>query len=297
MADAEQSKLEQAAAANGEQILALLHDPSPQVIRMLLGNRNLSEDDVLVIAARKNLPPDVLNMIAKDKRWAESYPVRLALAKNPKTPLSVSLSIVRYLRLLDIAEISRSHLLPLAFRHKVEIIIVERIPTMPLGLKKSLAKMAGGNVLLKLLQDPDHEVIALCLNNPRLVESHLYKIISRKETISETIRIIAEHPNWSSRSLIRFALVRNDHTPLMHSGRFLQAMKLMELRELCADPSLSATIRPLVHRELGERGEDPEKRVEETIYEIDENDEAVVDEFTVTEGSQDADDREKEDTG
>ncbi|MGE5172699.1 MAG: hypothetical protein ACM3MD_02610 [Betaproteobacteria bacterium] len=297
MADAEQSKLEQAAAANGEQILALLHDPSPQVIRMLLGNRNLSEDDVLVIAARKNLPPDVLNMIAKDKRWAESYPVRLALAKNPKTPISVSLSIVRYLRLLDIAEISRSHLLPLAFRHKVEIIIVERIPTMPLGLKKSLAKMAGGNVLLKLLQDPDHEVIALCLNNPRLVESHLYKIISRKETISETIRIIAAHPNWSSRSLIRLALVRNDHTPLMHSGRFLQAMKLMELRELCADPSLSATIRPLVHRELGERGEDPEKRVEETIYEIDENDEAVVDEFTVTEGSQDADDREKEDTG
>ena len=31
--------------------------------------------------------------------------------------------------------------------------IIERIPTMPLGNKKTLAKKAAGNVLLKLLQD------------------------------------------------------------------------------------------------------------------------------------------------
>ncbi len=281
MADADHSRMEQAASGGEEQIITLLHDPSPQVIRALLGNRNLRENDVLVITTRKNLPPDVLDVIAKDKRWAESYPVRLALAKNPKTPLSVSLSIVRYLRLVDIAEMTRSHLLPLAFRHKVEAIIMERIPTMPLGLKKSLAKMAVGSVLLKLLQDPDPEVIALCLHNPRLVESHLYKVISRKDTKAETIHLIAEHPNWSSRSLIRFALVRNEHTPLALSERFLHAMKLLELRELYADPSLSATIKPLVYRELLDRGQEPREQMEETVFEIDEDDDRGLEDFTV----------------
>ncbi len=297
MAHTEQSKLEQAVAATEEQIITMIHDPSPQVVRALLGNRNLSENDILVIANRKNLPSDVLEMIAKDKRWAESYPIRLALAKNPKTPLFLSLSIVRYLRLFDIAEMARSHLLPLAFRHKVEAIIMERIPAMPLGLKKSLAKLAVGNVLLKLLQDPDPEVITLCLSNPRLLESHLYKVIGRKDAVPDTIRMIAEHPNWSSRSLIRFALVRNDHTPLALSERFLQSMKLLELRELYADPSLPTGIKPLVYRELLSRGQEPRKRVEETVYEIDENDDAAVEEFTVTEEPQEPDDRPKEDAG
>jgi hypothetical protein len=279
MADAEQTKLEQAASADKEHILTLLHDPSPQVIRTLLANRNLSDEDVLVIAARKNLPPDVFAEIARDRRWSESYPIRLALASNPKTPLSVSLSLARYLRLFDLAEMARNPLVPSVFRHKVETIVTERIPGMPLGLKKSLAKMAVGNVLLKLLQDPDPGVVALCLNNPRLTESHLYKVISRKDAISETIRMIVEHPNWSSRSLIRYALVRNDRTPLTVSERFLLSMKILELRELYQDPSLPVSIKPLIHRELLNRGQEPWKRVEETVYEIDENDEYALEDF------------------
>ncbi len=282
MTNVEPAKIEQAASADKERILALLHDPSPQVISTLLANRNLTEEDVLVIVTRKNLPPEIFAAIARDKRWAESYPIRKALAANPKTPLSVSLSLARFLRLFDLAEMTRSPQIPLAIRHKIEAIIMERIPTMPLGLKKSLAKIAVGNILLKLLQDHDAGVIALCLSNPRLIEGHLYKIISRKDTISETIRMIAEHPNWSNRSLIRFALVRNDRTPLPIAERFLLSLKILELRELYQDPSLPVSIKPLVYRELLSRGQDPGKRVEETFYEVVENDDNTIDDFTDT---------------
>jgi hypothetical protein len=281
-----EEKIAHAASADGDQVLALLHDPSPQVIRALLENRNLRQEDVLAIASRKNLPADVLEMIARDFRWTESYPIRLALANNPKTPLPVSLSLVRYLRLFDIAELARSHLLPLAFRHKVEAIVMERIPTMPLGYKKTLARTAVGNVLLRLLQDPDTEVIALCLNNPRLIEGHLFKIISRTDTASETIRMIAGHPNWSSRSLVRFALVRNEHTPPALVERFLRVMKSRELRELYADPALSKNVKPFVHRELVSRGQEPGGLVEEPVFEIDENDDAELENFGVSEEEQ-----------
>ena len=278
MLEAEDKRTELAASAGEEEISQYVQDPSPKVIRALLGNRQLSEEDILIIANRKNIPPDILEIIAKDKRWSESYPVRLALVRNPKSPLSVSLSIARFLRLFDLEEITRSHFIPLVFRHKVESLINERVPTMPLGNKKTLAKKAAGNVLLKLLLDRDAEVVQLCLNNPNMVEGHLFKVISRPDTSTETIMTIAGHPNWSTRSLVRFSLVRNARTPLSLSVPFLQGMKLMDLRELYADPSLPITVRPFVHRELLKRGNNPEQGLAAEIYEITEEEMGELDE-------------------
>ncbi len=272
MPESEDKRAELAAMAGAEEITRSVHDPSPRVIRALLGNRLLTEEDVLIIAGRKNLPPDILETIARDKRWSESYPVRLALARNPKSPLAVSLSIARFLRLFDLEEITRSHFIPLVFRHKVEAMIVERLPTMPLGNRKTLAKKAAGSVLLKMLQDRDAEVVRLCLNNPNMVEGHLFKIINRQDTTAETIMMIARHPNWSSRTLIRFSLVRNTYTPLSLSVPFLAGMKLMDLRELYADPLLPITVKPFVHRELFRRGKNPEEGPGEEVFEIAEED-------------------------
>jgi hypothetical protein len=270
MSESEETRRELATTAGEEEIATYLHDPSPKIIRALLQNRHLSEEDVTIIAKRKNLPSDILETIFKDNRWAESSPVRLALARNPRSPLSVSLTIARYLRIFDLEEITRSHFIPLVFRHKVEMIINERLPTMPLGNKKTLAKKATGGVLLKLLLDADAEVVKLCLNNPHITEGHLFKVISRSDTREDTIRMIAEHPNWSSRSLIRVSLVRNVHTPLSFSTRYIAEMKIMDLRELYADPSVPVTIKPFIHRELRERGEEPKLVVEEKIFEISE---------------------------
>lgn len=276
MSEPEEIRRAQAAVAAEEEIARYLHDPSPGVMRALLENRHLDEDDVLIIVKRNNLPSDILETIFKDKRWAECYPVRLALARNPRSPLSVSLTIARYLRLFDLEEITRSHFIPLVFRHKVEMIINERVLTMPLGNKKTLAKKAAGSVLLKLLLDANAEVVKLCLNNPHLTEGHIFKVISRIDTRAETVLMIAEHPNWSSRPLIRFSLARNAHTPLSLSVRFLSEMKIMDLRELYADPSVPVTIKPFIHSELLLRGEEPNPYVKEQVFEIDEEEMAEI---------------------
>lgn len=268
-ADAHRASL--AASAGEEEIVNFVHDPSPRVIRALLENARLCEKDIVTIAGRTNISGALLEAIAKNRRWAESYPLRLALAKNPNTPLFVSLSIARYLRLFDLTGIIRSHSLPLAFRHKIEAIVIEKIPTMPLGIKKTMARQVAGNVLIKMLQERDPEVIRLCLSNPYLVENHLFKIISRKDTAEETIRLIAEHPVWSGRSLIRYSLIHNSHTPLARSVQFFRDMKLTDLRDLYADPTAPVTVKPFIHRELWERGERgiQEEKIE-PIYELDE---------------------------
>ena len=275
MTDSESKRIELAASAPEDELTLLVHDPSPKVILALLGNRNVTEEHVLIIANRKNLPAEVLSAIFRDKRWSESYPVRLALAKNPKTPLFTGLSIARFLRLFDLVELSRNHLIPAIYRRKLEAIVIEKIPSLALGVKKTMARTAGGEIVLALMKDGYPEVVKNCLENPYLVEAHLYKIISRQTTSPGTIRTIAEDRNWSCRYHVKFALIRNGHTPLARSVLFLPDLKLLDLKELYRDPLLPSGVKPFIHRELVERGEDPERLGqigEEHIYLIEESD-------------------------
>ncbi len=275
MPRAEEVRAARAAAAAEEEITLYVNDPSPLVVKALLENRRLTEEHVLVIANRKNLPSEVLDAVFRDKRWTDSYRVRLALAKNPKTPLFTALSVARFLRLFDLADISRNHRLPALYRRKLEAMVMEKIPTLALGIKKTLAKTAGGEVLRALIQDGYPEVVRLCLENPALTESQLYKVISRRMTPAGTIRTIAEHPAWTSRYHVRFALLRNEHTPLARSVRFLPGLRTVDLKELYRDPHLPPSVRPAVHRDLLGRGVAPERmqenEEEETVYEIGES--------------------------
>lgn len=284
-----------AAAAGAEELQLHVYDPSFRVLSAVLKNRNVTEREILIIAGRKNVPADILEVISKDKQWSRYYPIRLALARNPRSPLSVSLSVVRFLRILDLEEISRSPSVPLVFRRKVEAMLIERIPTLPLGYKKTFAKQAAGRVLLKLLQERIAAVVSLCLDNPHMAETHLYKVLNRADTAQEAVLLIANHPSWSTRPLIRFALARNSRTPLSLSVRFLQTMKLVSLRELYGDPSLPVTTKPFVHRELRRRGIDPEKIDEERVYEIpeEENGDWDSDEI-IDEGEREADNDRKD---
>lgn len=68
----------------------LLRDPHPDVIRMLLVNPKVTEDDVLFLAARRPCRPDVLTQIARSPRWTHRPRIRIALVLNPDTPLDVA---------------------------------------------------------------------------------------------------------------------------------------------------------------------------------------------------------------
>ncbi len=263
MAEGIEERAVRASKAEREELAVFLHDPSPVVIKALLANRNITEQEVVLVAGRRNIPGDILEMIAKDKRWSESYAVKLALAKNPKTPLFAALSVARYLRFFDLADICSNNSLPIVYRKKVEAVVIEKIPTMPLGIKRTLAKTAAGEVLSAMLQDGDVEVVRSCLDNPRMVEAYIFKLITRKDASPITVRMIAGHPRWSCRYTIKLALVRNDHTPLAQSVRFFQDMKSQDLIELYKDPTVPITVKPYIHSEIKGRGLDAESAGDE----------------------------------
>jgi len=75
----------------------LLRDPHPAVIRMLLDNPRITEDDVVRLAARRPAYPDVIAEIAKNAEWAQRSRVRMAIVQNPGSPVEIAVPLVRLL--------------------------------------------------------------------------------------------------------------------------------------------------------------------------------------------------------
>jgi hypothetical protein len=83
----------------------LLSDPHPLVIRQLLENPRLTEDDVVRIAARRPVRPDAVQAIARSERWLKRPRVRLAILLNPGSPLNVAMPLLAACTRSELVEI------------------------------------------------------------------------------------------------------------------------------------------------------------------------------------------------
>jgi hypothetical protein len=255
MKDLDKALQSASTTSNEEELKFLAHHPSSKVILKLILNNNLTEDLALIVASRKNISPEILESLSKDIRWMESYRIMLALCKNPKTPQKISLSLIKSLRIFDMADLTRNQHVPINVRIKAEANINDKILSMPLGIKITLAKRASSNVLMKLIQDGMKEVVITCLDSPYLTEGDICKIISMKKISSLVIRLIANHPKWSCRYHVQSALILNNHTPLSSVVNFLKNIKTTDLKELYAAPEVPSSTKPFIYRELSDREE------------------------------------------
>lgn len=108
----------------------VLRDPHPDVIRVLLRNPALTETDVVRLCARRPVAPDVLREVASAARWIVRYDVRLTLAKNPHTPLEVSVPAALQLRTPDQRVIAASDDLPELLREACARAVVAGVRTL-----------------------------------------------------------------------------------------------------------------------------------------------------------------------
>lgn len=248
--------IQSASAATGEEELKFLaHHPSSKVISTLIHNNNLTEDVALIITNRKNITPEILESLYNDIRWKKSYRIMLALCKNPKTPQKISLSLIKSLRIFDLSDLTRNQHVPINVRIGAEANISEKILSMPLGIKITLARRASSTILMKLIEDGMKEVVAVCLDSPYMIGGDIYKIINMKKISSQVIRQIANHPKWSCRYQIQWTLIINKHTPLSCAVNFLKNLKTTDLKELYAALEVPSSTKPFIYRELLEREE------------------------------------------
>ena len=268
-----EDRLRAALSADEEGLWSVIRDPRPEVISNAILNRKFTEEMAVFLAKKKTVSPEVLGFLAGDVRFKDSYKLKVALCKNPKTPQKITMSLLKFLRIFDLAEIPKDQHINISVRQKVEHMIGERVPSMPLGVKTALARRASTNILVLLMDSGDKELIGTCLDSPVLTEGHLYRLINRPATKGVVIRMIAEHPKWSLGYSVRYALIRKFYTPMNCAMKFIKGMKTADLRDLYSDPKLPTATRPFIFSELVERGEDVEAPDEE-VYDLSEDEDA-----------------------
>ncbi|MDD9944998.1 MAG: hypothetical protein OXU20_28405 [Myxococcales bacterium] len=79
----------------------VLRDPHPDVIRIVLLNPTVTENDVLRLSSRRPVRAEVLREVFRSPRWIVRYPIKLALTLNPYAPLDVRLQLAPHLTTPD----------------------------------------------------------------------------------------------------------------------------------------------------------------------------------------------------
>jgi hypothetical protein len=101
-------KMMLASKANRIERAALLRDLNPSVARLLLRNPRIAETDVVRMAKDVSTPADVLEIIAKNRKWISNPEIRSAIVRNPRTPTPLALRNLTYLPTKDLSVLAKS---------------------------------------------------------------------------------------------------------------------------------------------------------------------------------------------
>ena len=225
---------ERALVAAGEELAALLHHPSADVLMALLDNPALDETKLCLLLERKDLPGEILEEVGRRKHLLKNYRVKRALAFHPRAPRLISLRLLGDLYLMDLVQLTLSPGVLAELKRSAEEQLLARLPQLPLGQKITLARRGPARVAGALLADGHAKVIPVALDNPNVTEAQVLKVLSREKLPTALIPAISHHRKWSVSYNVRLALVRHPLSPLATILAYLPHITVSDLRELAA---------------------------------------------------------------
>jgi len=246
-------RLHHALTADKQAIYSLLEQPSPELLRVLLRNPSLDEHHLLTLLKQRGLTSALFEVMQHYLDEAgDSYQLAKALARHPETPAQIALALLPRLYLFDLAELSRHPQATPDQRMAAERLIIQRLPTQPLGNKLTLARQGTAAIVEALLKEGQPQVVAVCLDNPRLKEGALHQFLSSGAASAETISQVARHPHWQHRPNLQLAILRHPRTPLIWYTLWLPRLKRGAVKELAHSPRLTPQQRACIKQYLGD---------------------------------------------
>jgi hypothetical protein len=84
----------------------LIRDPNKMVSSSVLSSPKLTDSEVEAFARMASVSEDVLRTIGANRAWMKSYKIVVALTKNPKCPVALSLNLMSRLNDRDLTMLS-----------------------------------------------------------------------------------------------------------------------------------------------------------------------------------------------
>ncbi|HZH03281.1 MAG TPA: hypothetical protein VEY30_05815 [Myxococcaceae bacterium] len=105
-------KIKLATKGNKEARGLLLRDSNKLVSVAAIRSPRITDGEVLMVANNRAATDDVLRVVYSNREWTKMYPVKLALVKNPKTPLAISMKFLTTLRESEVKDLARDKNVP-----------------------------------------------------------------------------------------------------------------------------------------------------------------------------------------
>jgi hypothetical protein len=116
----------------------------------------LTEDLAMALLKRSDLPPEVLEQLAKNANALKSRKVKIALVSHPHTPRHVSVPLARQFYTFDLMKVALSPVVPADVKVAVDDVLISRLKAVTVGERLTLARRASGRVAAALLLDPEN---------------------------------------------------------------------------------------------------------------------------------------------
>jgi hypothetical protein len=102
-----------AAMRGSREVRALLvRDPNKMIAAAVLSSPKLTDAEVESFARMTTISEEILRTIALNRAWLKNYGVVLALTRNPKTPVALSLTLLNRLMERDLTALSTDRNIP-----------------------------------------------------------------------------------------------------------------------------------------------------------------------------------------
>lgn len=121
-------KIKLATLGNKEARGILARDTNKLVAVAVIRSPRITDGEVLTIANNRAANDEVLRVIYTSREWTRTYPIKLALVKNPKIPLSIAMKFLGTLREPELKDLSRNKNVPSGVQQLAKKMIDKKAP-------------------------------------------------------------------------------------------------------------------------------------------------------------------------
>lgn len=119
-------KIKLAITGNKEARGILVKDANRLVCGNVMKNPRVTESEVVLFSASKNVSEEVFRLIAANKDWIKNYQVKLNLVSNPRVPIPMAMKFLPHIRDKDLELLSKSRNVSKAVANMAKRILTSR---------------------------------------------------------------------------------------------------------------------------------------------------------------------------
>ena len=225
---------------------------APKLLSLDLSH--VSEEVIEILLLDETAEPSLFEEIARNNTHRPD--VLRHLLNHPKTPDSTRQFTAETLQLPVPLVTTKKK--PAAVTKKVTTelraqTLLKRIQKLNIGERIQLSQKGSREIRSILLRDPNKEVMLKVLENPKITDSEIEIILKHRTTSDEVIRKIAKKREWLKNYAIVHSLVTNPKTPITISLRYINHLRVKDLKIIEKDKNVSGAVRETAKRTIIKR--------------------------------------------